>query len=426
MSQHTHMSLRILLALPLITASFFPGTAEARQATQPQATPAAATGDKPPLKQEELDQLLAPIALYPDSLVSQILMASTYPLEIVEASRWAKKNEGLTGDALGKALEAQTWDASVKSLVNFPQVLTMLNEKLDMTTKIGDAFLSQQKQVLDTVQALRSKAKAAGNLQSNEQQKVDVQQTGSTQTIVIQQTDPDVIYVPTYNPTVVYGTWPYPTYPPYSYYPPGYTAGAAAVSFGVGVACGLAWGYAWGNCNWGHGDVDININQNINRNTNINRTNINANVQNGSWKHDPSHRQGVAYRNQSTAQQYGRGTNAQATQAREQYRGRAEQGRQDIQKQGMGGTNTGQQGGNRGENRGTRDASAGQREHSSGQSGGAFNGSDRGGAAARESSNRGQSSRGASGGGSGSRQSGGASRGGGGGSRGGGGRGGRR
>lgn len=399
--------------------------------TPPAAAPEAPTVDKPPLKQEELDQLLAPIALYPDSLVSQILMACTYPLEVVEASRWAKQNK-LTGDAMGKALEAQTWDASVKSLVNFPQVLEMLNEKLDMTIKIGDAFIGQQKQVLDTVQSLRAKAKAAGNLESNEQQKVEVQQQGATQTIVIQQTNPDVIYVPTYNPTVVYGTWPYPSYPPYYYYPPGYSAGAAAISFGVGVACGLAWGYAWGNCNWGHGDVDIDINQNINRNTNINRNNVNANIKNGQWQHNPSHRQGVPYRNQATARQYGRGTDAQAAQAREQYRGRAEQGRQDINRQGLNQNNIGQ-GGQRDAQRGGQGASTADRSAGGNRSGGAstrdagssaFSGSDRGGQATRDASNRGSSSRGSSANrpSSGSRPSGGGSRGGGGGGRGGGGR----
>ena len=233
-SSNSPTTLAVIIA---VSCSF---AAAAFAQTPPAATSAAASTDKPPLKQEELEQLLAPIALYPDALVSQILMASTYPLEIVEASRWLKQNQSLKGDALGKALEAQTWDASVKSLVNFPQVLDMLNEKLDMTVKLGDAFIGQQKQVLDTIQALRSKAKASGNLESNEQQKVEVQQQGATQTIVIQQSNPDVIYVPTYNPTVVYGTWPYPSYPPYYYYPPGYTAGAAAISFGVGVACGLA------------------------------------------------------------------------------------------------------------------------------------------------------------------------------------------
>src|SRR4029077_4985682 len=170
------------------------------------------------LKPAELDQVLATIALYPDPLISQILMASTYPLEIVQADRWAKQNASLKGDALGKALEAQDWDPSVKSLVNFPQVLTMMSEKLDWTQKLGDAFLEDEKKVLDTIQSLRAKAQASGNLKTTKEQTVTVE----TKIIKIEPANPQVIYVPTYNPTVVYGAWPYPAYPPYAYYPPGY------------------------------------------------------------------------------------------------------------------------------------------------------------------------------------------------------------
>src|SRR5437899_11725363 len=127
-------------------------------------------------RQEELDQILAPIALYPDSLVAQILMASTYPLEVVQADRFAKQNASLKGEALTKALESQSWDPSVKSLVNFPQVLTMMSEKLDWTQKLGDAFLAQQKPVMDTIQSMRAKAQAAGNLKTTKEQTVIVEQ----------------------------------------------------------------------------------------------------------------------------------------------------------------------------------------------------------------------------------------------------------
>ncbi len=166
---------------------------------------------KPVYKQEELNQILAPIALYPDDLIAQILMASTYPLEVVEAARWVKANPNLKGSQLTAALEKQNWDPSVKSLVNFPQVLTMMNDKLDWTQKMGDAFLAQQKDVMNTIQSLRAKAQAQGNLKTTKEQKVVVQD----QVIVIQPADPQVVYVPTYNPTVVYGAWPYPAYPPY-------------------------------------------------------------------------------------------------------------------------------------------------------------------------------------------------------------------
>ena len=288
-------------------------------------------GDKT-FKQEELDQLLAPIALYPDSLLAQILMASTYPLEVVQAGRWIKANQTLKGDALSAALEKENWDPSVKSLVNFPQVLDMMNEKLDWTQKLGDAFLARQKDVMDTVQKLREKAEAQGNLKSSEQQKVVVEK--ETQTIIIEPAEPQVVYVPTYNPTVVYGTWWYPSYPPYYYYPPGYAAGAALFSFGVGVAVGAAWGYAWGGCNWRGGDVDIDINRNTNINNNIDRSKYQNKVTTGQggrgeWKHDPEHRKGVSYRDQGTAQRFDRGA-SKDVQSREAFRGRAETGRQDL------------------------------------------------------------------------------------------------
>jgi hypothetical protein len=273
-----------------------------------------------PFKPEEIEALVAPIALHPDDLVSQILMASTYPLEVVEAARWVEKNKELKGDALAKALEEQTWDASVKSLVNVPEVLDMLNGKLDWTQKLGNAFLAQQKEVLDAIQKLRKKAQEEGTLETTEQQVVKTEET----VIVIESSDPDVIYVPSYNPTVVYGTWPAPAYPPY---PSPYTG--AGLAFATGVACGLAWGYAWGGCNWGGGEVDIDIDRNVNRNTNINREKYKGQMDSrgtrggkGSFKHDPSHRRGVGYGDKGTAQKFDRGASSKA-QSRESFRGRS-------------------------------------------------------------------------------------------------------
>ncbi|HMN97378.1 MAG TPA: DUF3300 domain-containing protein [Phycisphaerales bacterium] len=373
----------------------------------------AASAAKPPLSAAELDQVVAPIALYPDALVSQILMASTYPLEVVEADRWVKANPNLSNDALAKALNEQTWDASVKSLTGFAQVLDMMSQKLDWTTKLGDAFISQQKDVLAAVQRLRAQAKAAGNLESTQQQSVTVEGSGSSQTIVIQSASPDVIYVPAYDPVVVYGTWPYPAYPPVCYYPPGYVAGTAALAFGVGFACGAAWGWAWGNCNWRGGDVDININRNTNFNTSINRTSIQNNMQSrglgngqGAWQHDSEHRRGVSYRDSATAQRYGRGVDQAAAQARNDYRGRAESGRQDLAR----GAADDFRGGGSGR---AGDRDAGRRDPSGGSDRSAFGGARQSGDATRAASNRGNSSRSASGGGGG--RSGGASRGGGGG-----------
>src|SRR6266576_1588774 len=301
--------------------------------------------EAPVFKQEELDQILAPIALYPDSLVSQILIASTYPLEVVQANRFAKQNTSLKGDALTKALESQSWDPSVKSLVNFPQVLTMMSEKLEWTQKLGDAFLAQQKPVMDTIQSLRAKAQAAGNLKTTKEQTVIVEE----KIIKIESASPQVVYVPTYNPTVVYGAWPYPTYPPYSYYPPGYVA-TSMFAFGAGVAMGAAWGYAWGNSNWSGGDVDVDVNRNTNINNNINRDQAKQKMQErgqinqkgqGKWQHSPENRKGVSYRDQGTAQKFNRASTNDAIKSREDFRGRGGTG----DRPGAGGGGLGDRGG---------------------------------------------------------------------------------
>jgi hypothetical protein len=383
-------------------------------------------------KQEEVEQLVAPIALHPDALISQILMAATYPLEVVQAERWAKQNAKLKGDQLTAALEKQDWDPSVKSLVNFPQVLTMMSEKLDWTQRLGDAFLEDQKKVLDSIQSLRAKAQASGNLKTTKEQTVIVEE----KIIKIEPANPQVVYVPTYNPTVVYGAWPYPAYPPYYYYPPGYVAAGAMFTFAAGVAMGAAWGYAWGNTNWRGGDVDVDVNRNTNINNNINRTDIKnrpAGGQNqGKWQHNPEHRKGASYRDQGTAQKFNRASTNDAIKSREQFRGRAEQGRQEIGRGGAGGQGglgdrggaggLGGQGGPGGGGRaGTMDRGGGSSlGGGSGSRGGAFQGVDRGGSSARSASQRGSSSRASSGGGGASRS------GGGGGSRGGGGGGGGR
>ncbi|MBN8596760.1 MAG: DUF3300 domain-containing protein [Planctomycetes bacterium] len=370
--------------------------APAPAAAAPAAAPADA-GDK--LSQEQLEQLVAPIALYPDDLLTQMLMASTYPLEIVQADRWLKANKDLKGDALEKALESQTWDASVKALVAFPDTLAMMSEKLDITSQLGDAFIAQQKDVMDAIQRLRNKAHTQGNLQSNQQQTVTVEPAAAgsqTQTIIIQPAQPETVYVPQYNPTVVYGAWPYPAYPPAPYYPPGYVAGTALLSFGVGVAVGAIWNNnCWGHSNWNGGSV--NINNNFNRNTNINnsgnRTNINGGNRTnvgggggGQWKHNPQHRQGVPYSNKATAQQFGGVDRAQASQARNDFRGRESGGQSPFggnQAGNRGGAGQGGVGGNRGGSAQTRPANNG-----------AFGGVNQGGGAARDASNRGSNSRG--------------------------------
>src|SRR5688572_11558641 len=319
---------------------------------QPAATAAPAPNKTPPFKKEELEAILAPIALYPDALLAQIFMASTYPLEVVEAARWSKEHPEVKGDAVAGAVQSQTWDPSVKSLVAFPSVLAQMNEKIDWTQKLGDAFLAQQKEVMQAVQILRNKAKETGNLKSTKEVTVKEEPapagSPAPQTIIIESPDPEVVYVPTYNTSTVYGAWGYPYYPPYSYYPPGYAYGAAFWSFTAGVIVG---GAIWGNCNWGGNDVDIDINRqnNFNRNEiNNNRNNVNSNNRTGnnnragnngnrqSWQHNSEHRKGVGYKDSATQQRFGKGSSQQGLQAREQYRGRAEQGRQQIQREGVG------------------------------------------------------------------------------------------
>jgi hypothetical protein len=318
--QRAHpLCLWLLLVLTL-------GAGAARAQTEQPAAPAApAAATAPgasaePFKPEELEALVAPIALYPDSVLSQVLMASTYPLEIVHAARWVKANPKLKGDDAVKAVEKEPWDVSVKSMVAFPQILEPMNDKLDWTQKLGDAFLAQQKDVFAAVQRLRARAKDAGNLKSNEQQNVVVEQppAGGGQTIIkVEPANPQVIYVPAYNPTVVYGSWGYPSYPP-TYWPPypAYYPGQALMTgfaWGVGLA---AAGAIFSNCNWGGGDVNINVNKAANIDRNFDRTK----VQGGRWQHDGSHRQGVAYRDNASREKYSR--NVPGAEGRGDFRGR--------------------------------------------------------------------------------------------------------
>ncbi len=187
--------------------------------------------------QQELDQILAPVALYPDSLLAQVLMASTYPLEVVMADRWVKQNKNLTGDKLVEAADKQPWDPSVKALVPFPDLLSSMAEKLEWTEKLGDAFLAQQAEVMETVQSLRKRAYEAGNLKSTNEQEVVVEK----ETILVEPADPSVVYVPVYDPWRVYGSWWWPYYPPYVFYPYPY-ASAFYYSGYIGFTLSLCFG----------------------------------------------------------------------------------------------------------------------------------------------------------------------------------------
>jgi len=385
---------------PEAPAPATPAPTGASQQAAPQGTQQQGASDT--FSKEELEQLVAPIALYPDELFAQVLMASTYPLQIVQAERWVKANAGLKDKALEDALQKEPWDPSVKSLAPFPQVLTMMSEKLDWTQKLGDAFLAQKQDVMATAQTLRAKAAAEGHLKDSKEQKVITEKTETTTIIKIEPADPQVVYVPTYNPTVVYGAWPYPAYPPYYYYPPGYAAGAAFVGFTAGVIVGSA---LWGGCNWGRGDVNVNVN----RYNNFNRTN----VSNGNWQHNSANRGAVPYRDQRTAQQYNRGASSGA-QSREAYRGRDAGAQQVRDTRGSGNRAGTTSAGNFDRGGG----GAGARQTSSNRSASAFDTGSR--AQTNSYSNRGSSSM------SSARSSGGGARSGGGGGRGGGGRGGGR
>src|SRR6267142_1303892 len=324
--------LLVMPPFPLPQAQQTPPAPPPPAAAQAPPTEGDASTEPPPFKPEELEQIVAPIALYPDALVAQTMMASTYPLEVIQAARLMKSKPDLKDQALNDELKKYDWDDSVKSLCSFPQILSLLNEKIDWMQKLGDAFLGQRKDTMDAIQRLRAKAQAQGNLKSNEQQKVIVEnapaEQPAQQTIIkIEPANPQVIYVPSYNPTVVYGAWP-PAYPPYYPYPPGYAWGAAALSFGAGMAVGAA---VWGGANWGGGDVDVDVNKNNNFTNNVNRGDRATQIKNErgqggqggrqNFQHNPEHRKGAQYRDSASQQKYNRGSSPQAG-TRDAYRGR--------------------------------------------------------------------------------------------------------
>jgi hypothetical protein len=319
-SDCTDVSLRPLVAILSIIA-LLPG--DARPYTPPQQVAPAASGDQsariPP---EQLDSLVAPIALYPDPLLAQVLAASTYPLEIILLQRWLEKNKNLKDKELADAVAKEPWDASVKALAGLPDVAKRLGDDIQWTTDLGNAFLAQQSDVMDAVQRMRKKALDKGTLKTTEQQKVETKVVETKTVVVIQQANPQVVYVPTYNPAVVWGP-PYYPYPAIYYPPWGYYAAGMAISFGVGVAMGAFWSGGWGwGCGWGHNDIDINIDNNFNRNTNIDRGDRSnqrgdrtsnqrgrdggrAGNAGSKWSHNPEHRGGTPYRDRATADRFG-------------------------------------------------------------------------------------------------------------------------
>jgi hypothetical protein len=328
-----------LVALALAFGGMTPLAPGARAQTAPAPQAVAVAPQQDLLTQAQLEQLLAPVALYPDDLLMQVLMAATYPLEVVQAKRWLGqgRNGALRGDDLARALEAQPWDPSVKSLVPFPDVLGLMNDRLDWTQQLGDAVLDQQQDVFNAIQVLRNRAQAAGMLASGPEQTVTVTQNVTVapapgavvapppQTIVIAPTQPERVYVPVYDPNVVFGTWPHPGFPP-AYFPPPVGWGLAnALLTGMAFAAGTAivgslWG--WGRPNWGRGSVDVNVNRF--NSINVNRTQIT----NNEWRHNAVNRHGVPYRNPAVADRVGAsrpGGGADRAAARDQFRGRMDE-----------------------------------------------------------------------------------------------------
>ncbi|MCK1322217.1 DUF3300 domain-containing protein [Bradyrhizobium sp. 156] len=298
----------VLLLAPVPAAA---QTADTSAASGAQAqTPGQPRAAAEMLKPEQLEALVAPIALYPDELLANVLAASTYPLEVVQADRWLKEHKTLRGDALKTEVEKQPWDDSIKALASTAEVLSMMSDKLDWTKVLGDAVLAQQSDVMDAVQRLRTKAYDNKKLLTTTQQKVSVKTEESRQVVVIEPAVPDTMYVPYYEPATVYGAWPYTEYPPYYFGYPSYIGAgvvAAGLAFGTAWAIGR-WGNYWGGgCNWGNRNVYIN-----HRTTNIGT----------GWQHNPSHRQGVRYNNANVQQRFGNSNLKAGAADRMDFRGR--------------------------------------------------------------------------------------------------------
>lgn len=380
----TLIALALLMAIPIAAAA---QTADNPPAPSSQAQPA---GQPLPstelLKPEQLEALVAPVALYPDELLANVLAASTYPLEVVQADRWLKERKSLKDDALKKEVEKQSWDESVKALASTRDVVAMMSDKIDWTKNLGDAVLAQQADVMDAIQRLRTKAYDSKKLVTTKQQKISVQTQESKQIIVIEQADPNTIYVPYYDPATVYGTWPYTEYPPYYFGYPSYIGAgviAAGLAFGTAWAIGR-WGNYWGGgFNWG------------NRNLYVNHYNKINNVGN-NWQHNAAHRQGVRYSNANVQQRFGNNNLKAGAADRMDFRGRdGQQGRPGQDRSGdRSGDRAGSRdraGGDRGNRPGTADRAkgGGERAKAAKGSGNRAQAANRGGKATRGGGGRG-------------------------------------
>lgn len=261
----------------------------------------AAPPAPPTLGAEQVAQLIAPIALYPDTLLGQVLTASTYPLEVVKAARWAKDNPNVKGEALESAMQQQPWDPSVKALTAVPQVLTMMSDQLDWTQSLGDAYLAQPDDIAAAVQQLRARADGAGNLKSSKE--VQVRRVPAPAVVgappepdyyIIEPVTPDVVYVPIYDPYLVYGVWPYAAYRPFYWYPPGYVA-VGVLAYGAPIVVGAA---LWATYDWRARRVAVDVHR-------FNRFNRTA-IAGATWQHNPRHRGNLPYSHAALQQRFGK------------------------------------------------------------------------------------------------------------------------
>jgi hypothetical protein len=432
-------TLLVLLLLVFCNIAVF---AQSTQDPPPNPAPTEHAADTPKIPNDQLDSLVAPIALYPDPLLSQVLVASTYPLELVQLQQFiASKGSFMNEKAVIEAVQKEDWDPSIQAMAALPKVVTQLAENIKWTAELGNAFLAQQSDVMDAVQRMRTKAKDGGKLKSDEKIKVETQQVESKTVVVIEQASPEVVYVPDYNPSVVWGVMAYPY--PYMYYPPYGYYGAAYLGYGAGIAMGVAWsgGWGWGS-GWGNNNININRNNNFvnhyNNNRNMNRGDrVNPlGSGNNTWQHNPRHRGGTPYANRDVANRFGgaaRGdsiSNRQSSARQNLGANSPRAGTLDRSSFGIGNRNLSDPIGSRGNfgggdrigsrDLGSRSGSYGGRSSAGGRGsyggGGSFGGGGSwGGGAARASSSRGASSMGGGG-----MRSGGGMRGGGGGGRGGG------
>jgi len=295
-------ALSIACILLLLPAGAFM-VAQDQQPPPEQAPPEQAGPPAQALSPDQLANLVAPVALYPDSLLSQVLVAATYPLEIVEAAQWLQQNRNLRGAQLVEAARQQNWDASIQALVVFPDVLTRLNSDIRWTTDLGNAFLAQQADVMNAVQRLRAQASQAGRLQSNSQVTVTTQTQGGQAAIEIQPADPQVVYVPVYNPAYMWGPPTFGFYPPLFYPEVGFGFGFGPGIYIGGFFGGLGWGgWGWGP-NWFGGSIFLN-NSFFHRYGFSDFHGGGAFAGRTAWAHDPGHRLGVPYSNRALTNRY--------------------------------------------------------------------------------------------------------------------------